>query len=111
MVKEGEGSIEVCAIIVNGMLERTVYFNLSTQDDSATSTDPVDFSAVAVELQFNETTSRACAVIPITDDNRVEDPENFMAVISSDDPSVNNTSLPSAIVTIIDNDRKYQILL
>ena len=79
-------------------------FTLSTQDDSATSTDPVDFSAVAVELQFNETTSRACAVIPITDDNRVEVPENLTVVIDSDDPDVNFVP-PTSTVTIVDNDR------
>ena len=79
-------------------------FTLSTQDDSATSTDPVDFSAVAVELQFNETTSRACAVIPITDDNRVEVPENLTVVIDSDDPDVDFVP-PTSTVTIVDNDR------
>ena len=79
-------------------------FTLSTQDDSANSTDPVDFSAVAVELQFNEATSRACAVIPITDDNRVEVPENFTVVISGDDPEVEFVP-SSSTVTIIDNDR------
>ncbi len=79
-------------------------FTLSSEDDSATSTDPFDFSAVAVELQFNETTSRACADIPITDDNRVELPENFTVDIRSDDPDV-DFAPPTATVTIIDNDR------
>jgi hypothetical protein len=103
-VNEGDGSIEVCAVLTSGSLERTVTFTLSTGDDSATSTDPVDFSAVAVELQFNETTSRACADIPITDDNRVELPENFTVEIRSDDPDVNFIP-PTSTVTIIDNDR------
>ena len=79
-------------------------FILSTGDNSATSTDPVDFSAVTVELQFNETTSRACAGIPITDDNRVELPENFTVVIRSDDPDVDFVP-PTSVVTILDNDR------
>ena len=103
-VNEGDGSIEVCAVLTSGTLERTVMFTLSTQDDSATSTDPVDFSAVTVELQFNETTSRACAVIPITDDNRVEVPENLTVVIDSDDPDVDFVP-PTSTVTIVDNDR------
>ena len=101
---EGDGSIEVCAVLTSGSLERTVTFTLSTGDDSATSTDPVDFSAVAVELQFNETTSRACADIPITDDDRVELPENFTVEIRSDDPDL-NFAPPTSTVTIIDNDR------
>ena len=103
-VNEGDGSIEVCAVLTSGSLERTVTFTLSTGDDSAISTDPVDFSAVAVELQFNETTSRACADIPITDDNRVELPENFTVEIRSDDPDVEFVP-PTSVVTILDNDR------
>ena len=103
-MNEGDGSIEVCAVLTSGSLERTVTFTLSTSDDSATSTDPVDFSAVAVELQFNATTSRACADIPITDDNRVELPENFTVGIGSDDPDV-DFAPPTATVTILDNDR------
>lgn len=103
-MNEGDGSIEVCAVLTSGSLERTVTFTLSTGDDSATSTDPVDFSAVAVELQFDETTSRTCADIPITDDNRVELAENFTVEISSDDPDVDFVP-PTSTVTIIDNDR------
>ena len=103
-VNEGDGSIEVCAVLTSGSLERTVIFTLSTGDDSATSTDPVDFSAVAVELQFDETTSRTCADIPITDDNRVEPAENFTVEISSSDPDV-HFAPPISTVTIIDNDR------
>ena len=103
-MNEGDGSIEVCAVLTSGSLERTVTFTLSTGDDSATSTDPVDFSAVAVELQFDETTSRTCADIPITDDNRVELAENFTVEIRSDDPDV-DFAPPISMVTIIDNDR------
>ena len=103
-MNEGDGSIEVCAILTSGSLERTVTFTLSTSDDSASSTDPADFSAIGVELLFNETTSRACADIPITDDNRVELAENFTVDIGSDDPDV-NFAPPTSTVTILDNDR------
>ena len=103
-VNEGDGTIEVCAILVSGTLERTVTFTLSTQDDSATSTDPVDFTAVLEELTFDQSTARQCVDIPITDDDRVEDPENFTVVISGDDPDVNFMP-PTSVVTIIDNDR------
>ena len=103
-MNEGDGSIEVCAILTSGSLERTVTFTLSTSDDSASSTDPADFSAIVVELLFNETTSRACADIPITDDNRVELAENFTVDIRSDDPDVDFTP-PTSTVTILDNDR------
>ena len=103
-MNEGDGSIEVCAILTSGSLERTVTCTLSTRDDSATSTDPADFSAIDVELLFNETTSRACADIPITDDNRVELAENFTVDIRSDDPDV-DFAPPTSTVTILDNDR------
>ena len=103
-MNEGDGSIEVCAVLINGSLERTVTFTLSTSDDSASSTDPVDFSAIAIELQFDEVTTRACADIPVTDDNRVELPENFTVEIRTDDPDV-DFAPPSTTVTILDNDR------
>ena len=103
-VNEGDGTIEVCAILVSGMLERTVTFTLSTQDDSATSTEPVDFSAVSVELTFNENTSRACVDVPIDDDDRVENPENFTIVVDGDDPDVDFVP-PTSVVTVTDNDR------
>ena len=102
-VIESHGRVQVCATLTDGTLERTVYVNLSTRNNNATSADPVDFSAVAVELQFNETTSRACADIPITDDNRVELPEIFTVEISSGDPDV-DFKPSTATVTILDND-------
>ena len=103
-VDEGDGTVQVCAILVSGTLERTVTFTLSTQDSSATSTDPLDFSAVLEELTFNQTTARQCVDIPIEDDNIVEEPENFTVVVSGDDPDVDFTP-PTSVVTITDNDR------
>ena len=106
-MSEGDGSIEVCAVLTSGSLERTVTFTLSTREDSATSTDPADFSAVAVELQFNEMNSNlVCTEISITDDSIVEDEERFTLMISSGDEgvTVDNTREMST-VTIADNDK------
>ena len=104
-VSEGSGRIEVCCIMTNKTLERKVNFTLSTEDGEATSTDPTDFSAVSVELQFNKTTSKQCVDIPITDDSKVEHPENFIVVIGSDDlKAIVNVSKVSTI-TITDDDK------
>ena len=100
-VNEDNGSVMVCAAIVSGTLERTLTFRLTTQDDSATS--PADFSSVSAELTFDESTSRACADIPIEDDQIVENPEVFRVVVDGDDPDV-VFDPPSSTVTIIDND-------
>ena len=103
-VDEGNGTVEVCAILISGTLERTVTFTLSTQDGSATSTDPLDFSAVLKNLTFDQMSSRQCLEIPIEDDDIVEEPERFTIVISEDDPDVDITT-PTSVVTITDNDR------
>ena len=92
----------MCAVLVSGVLERTVKFTLTTEDDSATS--PADFSSITVDLEFNSTTSRACADIPIVDDNIVELAENLSVIVSGDDPDV-DFEPDTAIVTIVDNDR------
>ena len=100
-VNEDNGSVMVCAAIVNGTLERTLTFRLTTQDDSATS--PADFSSVSADLTFDESTSRACVDIPIEDDQIVENPEVFRVVVDGDDPDV-VFDPPSSTVTIIDSD-------
>ena len=100
-VDEGNGTVMVCAAIVSGTLERTLTFRLTTQDNSATS--PVDFSSISADLTFDESTSRACADIPIVDDQIVEIPEVFRIVIDGDDPDV-VFDPPRSTVTVIDND-------
>lgn len=67
--------------------------------------DPLDFSATEQTFFFSASTSRACLQIPIIDDSAVENPEDFLVLISSSDPNV-NVSLPmAATVIILDNDR------
>ena len=107
-VTEGDGSIEVCAVLISGSLERTVTLNftLSTGDDSATSTDPVDFSAVAVDLQFDKMNTRVCIEILVTDDSIVEDRESFVLTIRSNDERLTVDNMRgTSTVLIIDNDR------
>jgi hypothetical protein len=105
-VNEGDGSVEVCAVLTSGSLERTVTFTLSTRGDSATSTDPVDFSAIDIMLQFNKTSLRACTEILVIDDSIVEDRERFTLMIMSSDERVKiDTMRETSTVTIADNDK------
>ena len=54
-------------------------------------------------LTFNQTTRRACADIPIEDDEASEDPEDFPVVLSTPDPDVSSTR-PRVNVTLLDQD-------
>ena len=54
-------------------------------------------------LTFNEATQRACAEIPIEEDDVSEDPEDFPVILTSDDPDI-SSDRPRANVTITDND-------
>ena len=106
-VNEHDGSIEVCAIVISGTLGKAVNFTMMTVDNSATSSDPHDFTALSAKLlQFNETVSTICVDISINDDNRVEYPENFTVGISSYDQDVDYMT-QNSIVTIIDNDMAW----
>ena len=103
-VNERDGSIKVCATVISGTLGKTLNFTMMTTDNSATSSDPHDFTALSAKLlQFSETISAICLDISINDDNRVEYPENFTVGISSHDPDVDYMTQNST-VTIIDND-------
>lgn len=66
--------------------------------------DPFDFKALAEILFFNDTTNRVCIEIPIIDDDIVENPEDFMVLISTTDPGVNISSPLASSVIILDND-------
>lgn len=62
---------------------------------------PEDFLNTEVMLLLDESTSRVCADIPITNDNTTENPEEFEVVlVPEDDP----TMRPSVNVSIIDDD-------
>ena len=100
-MNEGNGSIEVCAVLVAGSLERTATFILSSESGSATS--PADYTDIQVDLAFDSSTRRACADIPIIDDDTVEEQENFTIIVSGDDPDI-DFGPATSVVTIVDND-------
>ena len=71
--------------------------------------DQEDYRAVSAELTFNGSVRRTCERIPIQNDSRVEDPEEFTVTLNSTDPDV-MPGRPST-VTIVDDDGedKYSI--
>ena len=52
------------------------------------STDPVDYTAVSVELTFSPGSPRNCQNIPIEDDDILEGTENLLASLTTSDPDV-----------------------
>ena len=106
-MNESDGEVLVCAVVVEGELERTVNFTMWTTDDSATSIDSRDFTAISDGFQFNNTNlTTVCVNIIVNDDDRVEYPENFMVGISSNDSDV-DYGTQNSTVTVIDDDKVF----
>ena len=104
IVSESDGFVEVCARLTNGVtLGRRVTFNLSTEDNDATSESHRDFTFISHALQLDMNLSRNCAHVIIDDDSIVENAESFRVVVSSSDPQVDIRN-STTIVTIEDND-------
>lgn len=104
-MSESTGTVSVCAIVSSGTLERIAIVTLSTQDDSAISTNPRDFTSLSVDLSFDENNSMRCTNISINDDSLFEDAESFNVMLSSSDSSVNLVAPKSAVITITDNEQ------
>ena len=64
--------------------------------------DQEDYRAVSVELTFSASVRRACVRVPIQNDDRVEEPEEFTVTLNSTDPDV--IPGPPSTVTIVDDD-------
>jgi len=88
-VTETQGSVNLTVALLNGTLERTVEVLFSTNEGTATSTDPVDFSAVInLVITFGPSTTRQLVTVLIADDNIVEDNEQFFGSLNSSDGAV-----------------------
>ena len=84
----------------------TYLIGASPGSGSASGSTPIvgaDYSDVTVELTFDENTIEACVDISITDDDIVEDTEDFNATLATDDSAV-MLEPDSAIVNILDQD-------
>ena len=64
--------------------------------------DQEDYQAVSLELTLSERVNQSCVRIPIQNDDRVEDPEEFTVTLNSTDPDV--MPGPPSTVTIVDDD-------
>ena len=71
--------------------------------------DQEDYRAVSVKLTFSESARRTCERIPIQNDSRVENPEEFTVTLNSTDPDV--IPGPPSTITVVDDDGedKYSI--
>ena len=94
----------MCAVVSSGQLEKTVTVTFTTQDGTATSSDPQDFTSLSNNAVFDQATSRACADISIINDAIFEDSETFTVTVSGVEQGVDFVSPASATVTILDND-------
>ena len=68
-----------------------------------------DFLGDSVVLTFTPGMSRACFNVDIVDDDLYEEPEDFIARISTTDRQV-SVSPMATTVTILDNDGKNRLL-
>ena len=116
-------TVQVCARILDGSLQRDAVVTLSTSDGTATGLllalprsfnpfyndispllAPGDYTAVVdAELVFSETIDTVCIDISITADQITENTESFAAGLSTDDSSV-TLSPQMASVDILDQD-------
>ena len=100
---EDQGTVEVCARLMEGTLAREVVITFLTEDGSAQ--DPGDYTSVSVTLTFDGSTDRQCENIPLEDDMILEGVEEFNVVLESDEERV-TLSPERAVVRITDDDGK-----
>ena len=80
-INEDQRSVEVCAVITEGSLQREVVVVLSTQDGSAKS--PEDYTSISVPLTFDDVTVLQCVNITLENDMILEGVEEFEVVLDS----------------------------
>lgn len=97
---EVNGQLEVCIVLLRGLLKRTIQFTLSTSSLSAIANQ--DFFFVPQLLSLNFDSSIVCANVSISNDSILEDTEEFLATLESDDRAV-DISLSELILPIIDS--------
>jgi len=120
---EDGGSVEVCAVVVEGVLERSAEVSISTVDGSATGqlvfcpfpilsgmskywsslSGGEDYTSITTVLTFDGSNTRGCSDVPITDDNIYEDDETFSVTLTTEDGDV-TLEPDSGVVIITDED-------
>ena len=88
-VAESQGTVNLSVVLLSGTLERPVQVLFSTEEGTATSTDPVDFTGIRnLVLTFDPSTDRHLVMVSIANDNIVEDSEMFSGSLNSSDRAV-----------------------
>ena len=88
-VEEGDGRVTLTVSVQSGQLGRTVLATVTTEDDTATSTAPMDYTDPGtVSLLFDSTTLSQSVVISIENDDIYESVERFFANLASTDMAV-----------------------
>ena len=120
---EDGGAVEVCAVVVEGELERSAEVSISTVDGSATGqlvlctfsilsgmsrywsslSGGEDYTSITMVLTFDGSNTRGCSDVPITDDVIYEDDETFSVTLTTGDGDV-TLEPDSGVVTITDED-------
>ena len=108
-VTEDEGTVEVCALIREGALNREVTISLFTRDSSATVPD--DYSAVSTILSFDGDRTRQCVDITILRDGIVENLEDFEVLLVSVDsvPVILSPDISVVMITDSDGESEYPL--
>ena len=105
---EDQGTVEVCARLMEGTLDREVVITFLTEDGSAQ--DPGDYTSVSVTLTFDELMNRRCEEILLENDMVLEGVEEFDVILESDEERV-TLVLDRAVVRITDDDGKVEELI
>jgi hypothetical protein len=98
---ENQGTVEVCAVLIDGTLAREAVITLQTESGSAQAPD--DYTSVSVALTFDASTNRQCQDIPLENDDILEGVEEFEAVLETEEERV-TLSPERAVVSITDDD-------
>ena len=97
-IVEGE-TINVCAKLENGQLERDVVLSIFGLPGSA---DEEDYLLNILTFSLGSTQKRSCIPVEILNDNLVEREETFNIILGSEDPAVLTPTLDSATIHIVD---------
>ena len=107
VVTEGDdASIEVCARVFEGVVERNAVVTLQTMDGTALSqgTEP-DYEPLTVQLTFTPSMTEICRNVVIVNDVYYESDENFTLQLSTVDPDIELIlSNNKGIITIKDDE-------
>ncbi|XP_064387615.1 uncharacterized protein LOC135335886 isoform X2 [Halichondria panicea] len=98
---ETAGDVEVCVVVVEGVLAREVIVTVASRDGSALAGE--DYEQFSVDLSFDPDTNRACFTVTVTNDDRYELPESFDLVLTSNDDFV-IIDVPTSVFNINDED-------